>query len=54
MSRTMFINAMLTRHVDMRSSVYFGKTMKVKWTEQVQHLLKWKDIVEKAKALPEL
>jgi hypothetical protein len=31
------------------------KNMKlVKWTEQVQDRLKWKDIVEKAKTLPEL
>jgi len=31
------------------------KKMKhVKWAEQVQCCLKWKDIVEKAKALPEL
>jgi len=26
----------------------------IKWAEQVQNLLKWKDIVEKAKTLPEL
>jgi hypothetical protein len=26
----------------------------IKWTEQVQNHLKWKDIVEKAKTLPEL
>ena len=31
------------------------KKMKlIKWTEQVQDRLKWKDIVEKAKTLPEL
>jgi hypothetical protein len=26
----------------------------IKWTEQVQDRRKWKDIVEKAKTLPEL
>jgi len=26
----------------------------IKWAEQVQDCLKWKDIVEKAKALPQL
>jgi len=26
----------------------------IKWAEQVQDCLKWKDIVEKAKTLPEL
>ena len=26
----------------------------IKWAEQVQDPLKWKDIVEKAKTLPEL
>ena len=26
----------------------------IKWAEQVQDRLKWKDIVEKAKTLPEL
>ena len=26
----------------------------MKWAEQVQHCLKWKDIVEKAKTLSEL
>jgi hypothetical protein len=26
----------------------------IKWTEQVQDRLKWKDIFEKAKTLPEL
>jgi len=31
------------------------KKMKlIKWTEQVQNRLKWKEIVEKAKTLPEL
>jgi hypothetical protein len=31
------------------------KKMKViKWTEQIQNRLKWKDIVEKAKSLSEL
>jgi len=31
------------------------KKMKIiKWTEQVQDRLKWKDIVEKVKNLPEL
>jgi len=37
---------------DVRNDV---KKMKlIKWTEQVQDRLKWKDIVEKAKTLPEL
>jgi len=26
----------------------------IKWVEQVEDLLKWKDIVEKAKTLPEM
>jgi hypothetical protein len=26
----------------------------IKWTEQVQDRLKWKDVVEKAKTLPQL
>jgi hypothetical protein len=26
----------------------------IKWAEQIQDRLKWKDIVEKAKSLPEL
>ena len=30
------------------------KTKLIKWTEQVQDRLKWKEIVEKAKTLPEL
>jgi hypothetical protein len=31
------------------------KKMKlIKWAEQVQYYLKWKDTVEKAKTLPEL
>ena len=30
------------------------KAKLIKWTEQVQDRLKWKDIVEKAKTLPEL
>jgi hypothetical protein len=30
------------------------KTELIKWTEQVQDRLKWKDIVEKAKTLSEL
>jgi len=30
------------------------KTKLIKWAEQVQDRLKWKDIVEKAKTLPEL
>jgi hypothetical protein len=29
-------------------------TKLIKWAEQVQDRLKWKDIVEKAKTLPEL
>ena len=37
---------------DVRSDL---KKMKlIKWTEQVQDRLKWKEIVEKAKTLPEL
>jgi hypothetical protein len=37
---------------DVRNDV---RSMKfIKWTEQVQDRLKWKDIVEKAKTLPEL
>jgi hypothetical protein len=37
---------------DVRSDL---KNMKlIKWTEQVQNRLKWKDIVEKAKTLSEL
>ena len=30
------------------------KTKLIKWAEQVQDSLKWKDIVEKAKTVPEL
>jgi hypothetical protein len=30
------------------------ETKLIKWEEQVQDRLKWKDIVEKAKTLPEL
>jgi hypothetical protein len=30
------------------------KTKRIKWAEQAQDRLKWKDIIEKAKALPEL
>jgi len=30
------------------------KTKLIKWAGQVQERLKWKDIVEKAKTLPEL
>jgi len=32
----------------------FRKMRLIKWTEQVQDCLKWKNIVEKAKTLPEL
>jgi hypothetical protein len=40
------------REGDVRNDL---KKMKlIKWTEQVQDRLKWKDIVEKAKTLPEL
>jgi len=31
-----------------------GKMKRVKWTEQVQDRLKWKDIVERGKTVPEL
>jgi len=33
---------------------YLKKMKLMKWAEQVQVRLKWKDIVEKAKNLPEL
>jgi len=33
---------------------YLKKIKLMKWAEQVQDRLKWKDIVEKAKTLPEL
>ena len=33
---------------------YLRKMKLIKWTEQAQDRLKWKDIVEKAKSLPEL
>jgi len=37
---------------DVRNDLKKMKLMK--WVEQVQDRLKWKDIVEKAKTLPEL
>jgi hypothetical protein len=33
---------------------YLKKMKLIKWTEQVQDRFKWKDIVEKAKTVPEL
>jgi hypothetical protein len=40
------------REDDVRNDL---KKMKlIKWAEQVQYRLKWKDIVEKSKTLPEL
>jgi hypothetical protein len=33
---------------------YLKEMKLMKWSEQVQERLKWKDIVEKAKTLPEL
>ena len=36
-----------------RRQEWFEKMKVIKWTEQVQDRLNWKDIVEKAKTLPE-